>query len=99
MLIESGRSKTLLGLRADDDESYVSAAIGQIAGIRLVEDNDQQSIPLKNRAGDRRRHVLLQPLVSHIQSDTQGGSWASCSRSGTIKEKSGNWLLAKSELN
>ncbi len=72
VLIKSGRFKTLFRLRADDDDSYMSA-ICQIAGIRLVEDNDQQSILLKNRAGDQRRNVLLQPGVSDVQSDTQGG--------------------------
>src|ERR1700730_15000128 len=46
VLIQARRSITLLRLRADDEFSHVTATIRRIIAVRLIEDNDQQTILL-----------------------------------------------------
>jgi hypothetical protein len=68
VLIQSGlRLITLLCLQADNESSNVTSAIGRIIGVRLIEDNDQQTILLKCGTGDQRRDVLLQPGIGQLE--------------------------------
>ena len=67
VLIHRGRLISLLCLRADDEGSDVTSAIGRIVCLRLIENNNQQTILLKCRTGNQRGDVLLQPCVGELK--------------------------------
>ena len=65
MLIENGRLVSGLHVGADQHHGYMSAAMGRVAGCRLVKGDDQQAIParLEGWAGEQGREIGLQKGV------------------------------------
>src|SRR5205814_10695184 len=63
MLVESRGLKSLLGFRADDEGSDMSAAMLDVRLITLIEGNDQQTATQKRGIIKQRTNIGLQPCV------------------------------------